>query len=462
MVVDDEKLKRASLAEQLEAAGYEVSSYESPFPALGRLRSEEWDVVITDLRMPGMDGIEFLREIKKLSPDTEVLVMTAYGSAESAVAAMKEGAFDYITKPFGFEELSVRLQRMTAHRAMIREVVGLRRELESRAQMHQLLGASHAMRKVFETIRTVADSSRAVLIQGETGTGKELAADAVRHYSARGGKPYVKLSCAMLSREVVESELFGHEAGAFTGAAKRKRGRFEMADGGTLFLDDIDDIPLDLQVKLLRVLQDGRFERVGGEQTLSVDVRLIAATKKDLRQLVKEGKFREDLFYRIHVVPIHLPPLRERREDILLLAEHFLKGDAKGRGGRPGRFSHEAVGALLRHSWPGNVRELQHTVQHAAMICKGDEVLLEDLPQGIQDEAREVSMVQMKLDGLEKIDFCAVTEQVERQILQWALTRAEGNQGKAAELLGIPRTTFREKLMRLTGHEEASDHVSEA
>ncbi|MBI4229342.1 MAG: sigma-54-dependent Fis family transcriptional regulator, partial [Planctomycetes bacterium] len=290
MVVDDEKINRISLCAQMEDAGFEVAAFDSPFPALERLRREEWDVVVTDLRMPLLDGVSFLKEIRKIRPETEVLVMTAYGSVESAVEAMKSGAFDYVTKPYQWEEMEVRLRRMLSHRKVSQEVVRLRRELEDRDRFHGIVGNSPAMRKVFERIRGASDAVHPVLVVGETGTGKEMVADAIQRTGSRREAPYIKTSCSTLSREVIESELFGHEAGAFTGAVRQRRGRFELADGGTLLLDDIDDVPMDLQVKLLRVLQDGRFERVGGETTLSVDVRVVATAKARLEDLVAAGK----------------------------------------------------------------------------------------------------------------------------------------------------------------------------
>jgi DNA-binding NtrC family response regulator len=452
LVIDDEKLKRLTLKTQLEDEGYSVEIGENAFVGLERLRSGFFDVVITDLRMPSMDGLTFLREIKKLSPETEVIMMTAYGSIENAVAAMKEGAYDYITKPFPYEELSIKLQRLMEHRQGRVQIEALRKKIESQYSYQNLIGRSRAMRTVFEKADTVADSDTTVLLQGETGTGKEMLANAIHYNSHRKHGPFVKLSCAILNREILESELFGHEKGAFTGALRRKRGRFELADHGTIFLDDVDDIPFDLQVKLLRVIQERTFERVGGEQPLKVDVRIICATKKDLQEMVRQGSFREDLYYRLNVVKIELPPLRQRVEDILPLATHFLERLCKARNRPVKSLSPEVQRVLLRYQWPGNVRELENVIEHGVALSHADTIHVEDLPDYLQQASTKKEFLATPLDDQTRIDFNEAVLEVEAQLIYWALERAGGNQAKAAELLSIPRTTLRDKLALIKSH----------
>jgi DNA-binding NtrC family response regulator len=453
IVVDDEKLERLALVHQLELDGHEVKGFEGAIPALELLRYEEWDVVLTDLRMPTMDGLAFLREIREVRSDTTVLIMTGYGSVQTAVQAMKAGAADYLTKPVDYDELAVRLAKALEQRALKRELATLRGSPAGGGdRYHALLGRSPAMRRVFERIQVVAHHPATVLIEGETGTGKDLVARTIHHVGPRSGGPFVKTSCAQLSREVLESELFGHEAGAFTGALKQRRGRFELADRGTFFLDDVDDIALDLQVKLLRVLEERRFERVGGERTLEVDVRFVCASKRDLRELVREGRFREDLYYRINVVSIELPPLRQRREDILFLANHFLATQA-ARMSRPcPELSPDACRVLLDYLWPGNVRELEHAMEHALTLSTGPVLTVEELPPNLV-ASHENWGCQHCLASLEGIRLNVFLARVEREAIQWALQRAEGSQSKAAQLLGIPRTTLRDRLAALFAEE---------
>lgn len=325
LIVDDEKLMRISLESQLKKEGYHVKSVDNALDGLKMVKSEEYDVVVTDLRLSGMNGMDFLKEIKKYDQEIIVVIMTAYGTLESAVLAIKEGAYDYVAKPFSTDELIIKLQRALHFKNTAAEVNRLRGEIQAEFEFCNIVGNSEAMKKVLETVVSVSGREATILIRGESGTGKEKIAGAIHYHSCRKMGPFIRVSCAALNREILESELFGHEKGAFTGAIKTRRGRFELANGGSIFLDDVDDIPLDMQVKLLRVLQERTFERVGGEETLSVDVRIICATKKDLLERVKEGGFREDLFYRLNVVPISIPPLRERKEDIPLLINYFLK-----------------------------------------------------------------------------------------------------------------------------------------
>ncbi len=450
LVIDDEKLKRVTLKTQLEDEGYDVEIGENAFVGLEHLGMGAFDVVITDLRMPSMDGLTFLKEIKKLSPETEVILMTAYGTIENAVAAMKEGAYDYITKPFPYDELAIKLNRLLEHHKGKVQIEALQKKIQSQYRYQNLIGRSKAMQTVFEKADAVADSDTTILIQGETGTGKELMGNALHYNSHRKYGPCIKLSCAILNRELLESELFGHEKGAFTGAMRRKRGRFELADKGTIFLDDVDDIPVELQVKLLRVIQERTFERVGAEQSLKVDVRVICATKKDLKEMVFEGKFREDLYYRLNVVKIELPPLRERREDIMLLAEHFLKRLTAKKKKQVNSFSPEAQEIFINHGWSGNVRELENVVEHAVTLCKSDQVKEYDLPDYLQEAGGALgNMFTLKMSQNKQIDFSEAVAELEARLIYWALKQAGGNQVKAAELLSIPRTTLRDKLTRL-------------
>lgn len=449
LVIDDEKLKRVTLKTQLEDAGYDVEIGENAFVGLDHLRKSTFDVVITDLRMPSMDGLTFLKEIKRLSPAIEVMLMTAYGTIENAVEAMKEGAYDYITKPFTYDELSIKLNRLMEHRKGKVQIEALQKKIQSQYRYQNLIGRSKAMRTIFEKADAVADSDTNILIQGETGTGKELLANALHYNSHRKYGSFIKLSCAILNREILESELFGHEKGAFTGALRRKRGRFELADKGTIFLDDVDDIPFELQVKLLRVIEEKTFERVGGEQSLKVDVRVICATKKDLKQMVSEGKFREDLYYRLNVVKIELPALREHREDIAFLVQHFLKKLSKEKNKSVKNFSPEVQKILLRHDWLGNVRELENVVEHAVTLSKSDRITEDDLPDYIRDVHVHGGLFSINLGENKQIDFSEAISDVEAKLIYWALKEAGDNQVKAAELLNIPRTTLRDKLARL-------------
>jgi DNA-binding NtrC family response regulator len=445
LVVDDEKVNRTIITQRLNDSGHLAEAHETPFTALTALEASNWDVVLTDLCMPSMDGIQFLKEIKSRSPETSVILMTAFGNIKTAVEAMRAGAVDYMSKPFGFDELSIRLERLAENRQIRREIASLRKSMSGAINYCGLVGASPQMRRVFELIERFADNPSNILIVGETGTGKEQVARALHAQSTKSKGPFVALGCANIPRELAESELFGHEAGAFTGASKRRKGRVEMAQGGTLFLDDVDDMPLDLQGKLLRVLQERQFERVGGETTVRAEARVVSATKNNLESLVAQGKFRDDLMYRLKVLVITLAPLRERREDIILLAQHFLTMLMQERGGEPKTFSTPTLERLVAHAWPGNVRELRHAVEYSMAISPRAEIQPEDLPQNLKD-AQPVAPFALHLDGQEKIDLRELTNKFEQDLIHWALQRSKGNQGKAAELLSIPRTTLQSKL----------------
>ncbi|MBI2932451.1 MAG: sigma-54-dependent Fis family transcriptional regulator [Planctomycetes bacterium] len=460
LIVEDEKLSRVTLTRQLEDAQWMVEECESAYAALEKVRASDWDVVITDLRMPGMDGLQLLKEIKLARPETVVIMITGYGTVETAVAAMKEGALDYVTKPFQFEEMLARLEKAMSYRALRRETIELRRRLECQERYHRMIGTSPAMRAVFEKIAVLADRPCTVLIQGETGTGKELVAEALHAASSRREGPLVKVSCFALGKDVLESELFGHEKGAFTGAIQQKRGRFELAHGGTIFLDDIEDVPLAYQPKLLRVLQERTIERVGGEKTISVDVRVIAATKKDLRQLVREGRFREDLLFRILGAVIELPPLRERQEDIMPLITHFLEKHGQAKPGL--QFSEKAVQMLFDYHWPGNVRELEHVVEQGVSVSAGPVIEPHHLPRYVAAGVDEQSVVSFHLQGAKVVKLPAILDRVEETLINWALTKTDGHQGKAADLLGVPRTTLRQKMAKfLPQREDAEEDADE-
>jgi len=449
LIVDDEKLMRISLESQLKKEGYNVKSVDNALDGLKMVKSEEYDIVVTDLRLSGMSGMDFLKEIKKHNQEIIVVIMTAYGTLESAVSAIKEGAYDYIAKPFSTDELIIKLQRALYYKNTTAEVNRLRREIQSEFEFGNIIGKSEAMKKVLETVKSVSGRDATVLIRGESGTGKEKIAGAIHYHSTRRNGSFIRVSCAALNREILESELFGHEKGAFTGAVKTRRGRFELANGGSIFLDDVDDIPLDMQVKLLRVLQERTFERVGGEETLSVDVRIICATKKDLLEHVKEGYFREDLFYRLNVVPINIPPLRERKEDIPLLINYFLKKFVSQYEDALPDVSQEVMDVLLAYNWPGNVRELENVIEHSVAFSKSKGISIETLPEYLRRVDIRTDLLSMDLSNKQEINLQDALTEVEKKLIQWAHQKTNGNQVKMAEILGIPRTTLRNRLIKL-------------
>ena len=448
LIVDDEKLMRVSLEDKLTKEGYAVNSLSNAVEGIKLLQSTNFDAVITDLRLPKIDGMDFLREIKKASPDTVVIIMTAYGSIENAVTAMKEGAYDYVTKPFPLEELTVKLQKALKHKDTIAENIMLKQRVLSQYGYDNMIGKSEGMKRVFEIISTVSNRDTTILIQGESGTGKELTAGAIHYNSNRRDGPFIKVSCAALNKEILESELFGHEKGSFTGAIKMRRGRFELADGGTIFLDDVDDIPLEMQVKLLRVLQEREFERVGGEETILVNVRVICATKKDLKILVQEGSFREDLYYRLHVVTVHLPPLRERKEDIPLLVTYFIKKYAERQRVTVNSVSQETLNLLMLYNWPGNIRELENVIEHAMAFCTSDVIIKKNLKGNFIEGETPSGIFPIELSTIDSIDLQETLSEAERKLLIWAYQKTNGNQVRMSEILRIPRTTLQNKLVK--------------
>jgi DNA-binding NtrC family response regulator len=458
LVVDDEPNLRRVLGAQLMRDGYEVHSAGDGEEALKILREQYIDVVITDLRMPKIDGMELLRQALALEPELPVVMITAHGTVDNAVEALKTGAFDYITKPFDQNEVRNVIQKALRTRALAAADASQNNVVEEEAR-HGIIGSSAPIRELFSTIDRVADTPSFVLLTGETGTGKELVARALHDNSARREGPFIKLNCAAVPPELIESELVGYEAGAFAGAVSAKPGRFELASGGTLFLDEVGSIPLSAQVVLHRVLSEGRSERLGGASR-AIDVRLITAARSDLRAQVREGKFREDLFYRLSVVPITLPPLRERTSDILLLAGHFIKrfGERLNhvvRGVEP-----ETQKLLLQYRWPGNVRELENVIERAVLFCDGELVRPRDLPTEIRDSALgglPTLPLGGEADGL-KEQVKAATSRLERELIERALRQTAGNVTHAARLLKISRKGLQLKMKEL-GLRERDDRV---
>ncbi|MDD4059748.1 MAG: sigma-54 dependent transcriptional regulator [Kiritimatiellae bacterium] len=449
LVVDDEKNTREGLGRALRR-DYEVVLAESADAAIQTLGERPVDVMLSDVRMPGMDGLGLLREARRLHPDLVVIMLTAYGSVETAVEAMKVGAADFLTKPVNLDHLDITISKAVRQRALESENRALKSRLDSKFGLENIVGSSPAMERLFDIVRQAAPTQATVLIEGASGTGKELVAQAIHRLSARAAGPFVAVHCAALSSSLLESELFGHEKGAFTGAVVQRKGRFEMAHGGTLFLDEISEIEPSVQVKLLRVLEERRFERVGGVDTVDVDIRIIAATNRDLRKYVEEGKFREDLFYRLDVVEIKMPPLKERGGDIALLCNRFMKEFAEVNARPVSRFAPEAAAILQAYSWPGNVRELRNTIEKMVVLARGDTLAVEDVPANIRDEARlnGVSGVSAAPAPAPAADF-APTEslaEVEKRKILAALDAAGGNRSKAAIALGISRRTLHRKL----------------
>ncbi len=441
LIVDDEKPTREGLRAALEDR-YDVYLAEDARAAMELLEREHFAVLLTDFQLPNEDGMKLIARAKSLSHPPICILMTAYGSEELAVDAMKHGADDYIAKGrLQIEELEMRIARALRQQNLEVENVTLRQQLEQKFGMENIIGDSAPMREVFESIRQVAPARTTVLLQGESGTGKELIARAIHQLSPRNRQPLVTVHCAALSATLLESELFGHEKGAFTGAHERRVGRFEQAQGGTLFLDEIGEIDASVQIKLLRFLGERTFERVGSNKTLTADVRVIAATNKNLEEMVKRGTFREDLFYRLRVVEIWLPPLRERAEDIPMLAQAFLREFAREVGKEVKDFTAEALEALIHYSWPGNVRELRTAMEHAVVLCRGDRITLRDLPPSTRAGAVASGAPQRLLTQND-----ITVKEAEKELIVRALKEANGNRTQAAKKLGMSRRTLHRKL----------------
>ena len=438
LLVDDDKNALDGLVKILAHDGYPVSGVLSGYEALNLLSRKSFDIIVTDMKLPGMGGLSLINEIRKKEESVSIVVITAYSSVKTAVEAIKCGADDYLTKPINIEELKLVLEKIWERQQLIAQNRMLKEKLKDKYKSSELVGSTPQMKQIFHMIEDVAPSTASILILGETGTGKELVANAIHCQSDRACMPFVALHCAALSEGVLESELFGHEKGAFTGAVQSRKGRFELADGGTLFLDEAGEMSLKVQVKLLRVLEKGEFERVGGEKTLKVDVRLITATNRYLEKEVSEGRFREDLFYRLNVITIHLPPLRERREDIPILSNFFVikytkkyKKEIKG-------FTPEAMEALCAYHWPGNVRELENVIERAIVLCKKNTISADHLPRNVVPDKDDMSVI--------KIPVGISLKEAEKEIIQKTLQMTLGSKKEAARILGISHRKIEYKV----------------
>jgi len=439
LIVDDELSVRASLEEWFVEDGFQVVTAESAEDALMKMHSGPFDLILLDIKMPGMDGITLQQKIKEIDPNAMVIIITAYASVDTAVKALKQGAFDYITKPFDPEDLSNLVNNALKQKYLTDENQRLKEKISELADVDEIIAESDEMKRVLEMVYTVAETDSTVLIRGESGTGKELIARAIHSHSKRRYFPIVAVNCGAIPETLLESELFGHEKGAFTGAQYRRKGKIELANGGTLFLDEIGDISAKMQVDILRVLETKRFTRLGGNEEIYVDFRLVCATNKNLEKLVEEEKFREDLYYRINVFTIFIPPLRERRADIIPLAKHFIKKYARSMGKPEKKISPEVEDLLLRYPWPGNVRELENAIERAMVVGKKPEICLEDLPLQVNnregDQASPLSLMEL-----------------EKQHIQRVLKETGGNVTRAASLLGIDRVTLYNKMKKYNIH----------
>jgi two-component system nitrogen regulation response regulator GlnG len=466
LVADDEESMRWVLSKALKRKGFTVDLAKDGDEALGMIQATSYDLAILDIKMPGLSGLELLDRVRELKNELLVVIMTAEASMKNAVEAMKRGAYDYITKPFDLDVIDAIIEKIDKAREMTSQVSLLKEELKDRYQLEKtIIGNSPAMRDIYKTIGKVAPSDVTVLIEGESGTGKELIARAIHFNSKRLGKPFIAINCAAIPKELLESELFGFEKGAFTGAVERKLGKFEQANGGTIFLDEIGDMPLDLQAKILRVLQEKEVTRTGGNQSIFVDTRIVAATNQDLEEKVRQKGFREDLYYRLNVVPILLVPLRERKEDIPLLVEYFLKKTCSEMELPEKQCMNDALRLLSEYSWPGNVRELENTIKRAVILSSDPLLTIDDfsglkMQNGSAGRSEELSLealVEMKLrsslgnlDKMESGDlYGMVLEQMERPLIRFVLEKTRGNQVKAADIMGINRNTLRKKIQEL-------------
>jgi len=434
LIVDDEESVRQSLHNWFLEDGHQVGAAKDAYDALEQMEKQAWDIVLLDIKMPGMDGLELQKRINEINKNTVVIIMTAYASVETAVQALKEGAYDYVVKPFSPDDLSRLVRNAAKQIELTTENVQLRQKIQQMARMEEIIGDSPQMKRVMELVETVAKSDSTVVIRGESGTGKELIARAIHSHSNRRYFPIVPVNCGALAETLLESELFGHEKGAFTGAQSRRKGKFEMADHGTLFLDEIGNISEKMQIELLRVLEAKQFTRVGGSQTITVNIRLICATNKNLEKAVEEGTFREDLYYRINVFTIFMPPLRERRSDIPLLAQHFVNRYAASMNKPITDITPEAMDLLIRHDWPGNVRELVNAIERAMVVGKPPVIKPDDLP----------FQLAQKVDGAKSDSLAAA----EKKHISYVLTKANWNITRAAEMLEIDRVTLYNKIKR--------------
>ncbi|MBI5778836.1 MAG: sigma-54-dependent Fis family transcriptional regulator [Planctomycetes bacterium] len=439
LVIDDEEIVRESLSDWLQKFGFYVETAENGARGVEKIRSAQWNIMLVDLKLPDTNGLEILKEARQVQPAAVVIIITAYATVDTAIQAMKAGAYDYITKPFDPDEINLVIQKIIEHQKLLDENLFLRRELTKRYTFQDIIGKSPKIQEVFELVKTVGPTKSTVLLRGASGTGKELVARAIHQLSPRNEKPFVAVSCAALTESLLESELFGHEKGAFTGAIAQKKGKFELADNGTIFLDEIGDIDPKTQADLLRVLQEREFTRVGGQETIKVDVRIIAATNKDLNKLMQEGKFRQDLFYRLNVITINIPPLQERREDIPLLCEHFLHKYNIENSKKIQRLSEDALKVLLEHNWPGNVRELEHAIEHAVTIEKTNVVTMESLPPAFRAQGAFPCAYVAEDKPL---------DEVEKEYILRVLKKHQWNIQKVAGILNIDRATLYSKIKK--------------
>ncbi|MEE9614237.1 MAG: sigma-54 dependent transcriptional regulator [Thermodesulfobacteriota bacterium] len=474
IVVDDERSMREFLEIMLRKEGYEVRSFSSAEDGLAHFKEDSADLVIADMKMPGMGGVELLKALKELRPDVTTIMITAYASVDTAVEAMKAGAYDYFTKPFNVEEIKIHIKRAIEWKRMERENVLLKKDLKAKYGFSNLIGTAPKMVELYELIMSVARTKTTVFITGESGTGKELVARAIHYESDRKEKPFVTINCGAIPENLLESELFGHQRGAFTGAVSTKQGLAELADGGTLFLDEITELPPSLQVKLLRFIQEKNFRRVGGTADINVDLRLVAASNRDVELEVREGRFREDLFYRLNVIRFSIPPLRERKDDIPMLARHFADSYAAEYGKKLGGITEEALKLLLDYDYSGNVRELENAIERAVAVERGEAISAESLPPSVREGGvpSRLSPLSPSRPGApltlpdaaeavdippEGMDLEKAVSDFERAIIMGALKKAGGVKKKAAELLGL---TFRSMRYKLSKYEDRSDRES--
>lgn len=456
LIADDEDSMRFLVREVMMREGFEVDTAANGEEALQMVRERDFDLVVMDVKMPKMDGLEALREMKRIRPDLIVVMVTAFGTSQVALDAIRQGAYDYFNKPFELDEMRIVVRRALEKQALLRKISSLEHRLRDRFSFDRIIGQSRAMRDVYEIIEKVITNDVTVLILGESGTGKELVAQAIHYHSARKSKPFVSVNCAAIPETLLESELFGHEKGAFTGAIAMKPGKFEAANGGSIFLDEIGDMPMTLQSKLLRVLQEREITRVGGTKSIKIDIRVITATNQRLSKLVESRSFREDLYFRLNVLPVHLPPLRERREDIPLLVSHFLAVYNPRMNKNVQSLTKEAMSTLMDYSWPGNVRELENVIQRAMILASGPAIEVQDLPELTgrlapavleQDAANEEAVIQdFSVPLQQKID--RMCEELEKKVIRAALQKSSFHRQDTADLLGISRKSLHNKMVK--------------
>jgi DNA-binding NtrC family response regulator len=447
LVIDDVLSVRQSLQEILGAEGYEVETAADGESGLQRVKDQPFDLVLTDLALPGLGGMDILKYLVRHQPECSCIIITGYGTIQNSVAAMRLGAFDYLCKPVDPQELRLVVSRALEHRRLKRENLQLKKQLHKRYGFANIVGNSDAITQVFELIKKVADTDSTVLVLGESGTGKELINRAIHYNSLRREGPLIPVNCAAIPEELLESELFGHERGAFTHAVRTRIGRFEQASGGTIFLDEIADMSPSLQVKILRVLQDRSFERIGGVKTIKVDIRVIAATNQDLEEMVRRGRFREDLYYRLNVIPIRVPPLRERVADIPLLVQHFLHEFSRKKKKPNKRLCPEAMDLLLSYSWPGNIRELENLMERMVILSEGDEIQVSELPERFRSKPAAATAKSQEIPD-QGIHLTAAVQEFERDLILKALDKSNWVKSRAAQLLNLNRTTLLEKMKK--------------